>query len=210
MQAIPKSSQWTLGICIPGESMPMESVRCLGRLIMRLCTDPPYGLSGISQHLAAGSILPQTRAEVCGMAIRNGCSHLLLLDSDMIYPETVVHQLAKHGRPFVAANATTRRPPIRWTAKDTRGRVMNSNKERGLAKAGTVGLAVALIETRVYQALPTPPFQFEHTSAGWIGEDVFFCRQAIEAGFQPMIDHDLSRKIGHHGAKVFYGGEISV
>lgn len=197
-----------LGICIPGESMPMESVRCLGRMIMALCTKPPPGLAKVSQHMAAGSMLPHTRATVCSMALEAGATHLLLIDSDMTYPADAAHRLLGADRPFIAANATTRRPPIRWTAKGKDGLEIESHKEAGLTKANSCGLAVCLIEARVYQAIPAPRFNFEYTEDGWIGEDVFFCRAAILAGFQPMIDNALSREIGHVGGYIYTKADL--
>lgn len=191
--------QRSLAIAIPGESMPLEAVRCYGRLMLRFMSHPIPGLGHLSQAMFSASILPYARAKVVEMALSQGASHVLMLDTDMTYPETLVERLLAHDRPFVACNATTRRPPIRWCAKDKAGHEMDSSKGRGLQKAGSCGLAVALIERCVFEAIPTPRFFFEWTGAGWRGEDIWFCDRAIERGFQPMIDHDLSREIGHVG-----------
>ena len=188
--------------------MPMEAVRCYGRLMLRLFTHPPPGLSQVAQAMFAASILPYARAQVVKMALSQGATHVLMLDTDMLYPETVVERLIAHDRPFVACNATTRRPPIRWCAKDKAGEVMDSNKGRGLQKAASCGLAVALIERRVFEAIPAPKFFFEWTGDGWRGEDIWFCDRAIDAGFQPMIDHDLSREIGHVGTYAYTGEDV--
>jgi len=153
-------------------------------------------------------MLPYSRSFVMDKAIKGGATHILTLDTDMTYPGDVAHRLVAHGRPFVAANATTRRLPAKWVAKDKAGEPLSSSGKKGLEKASVVGLAVALIETRVYRSMAPPRFNFEYTEKGWIGEDVWFCRRAIDAGFQPMIDHDLSHEIGHVGTWVFHGDDV--
>jgi hypothetical protein len=59
-----------------------------------------------------------------------------------------------------------------------------------------------LIETHVLQAIQTPLFQFTQGGAEGVmteTEDVFFCRKAREAGFDIVIDHDLSKQCAHLG-----------
>ena len=185
----------------------MESVRCFGRLLMALTVQPPPNVAQVSQSMFASSILPHARATVVANALEGGATHVLLLDSDMTYPPDIAHRLLAHGRPFVACNATTRRPPIRWVAKDKDGQPMPSSDRKGLERASVVGLAVALIERRVFEAIPAPRFAFEWTERGWRGEDVWFCDQAIQAGFAPMVDHDASKEIGHLGMREYRGSD---
>lgn len=198
-----------IAVAIPGEAMPIESVRCYGRLLQRLLTNPVPGLAQVSQSMFASSILPYARSRVIESALKNGATHILMLDSDMTYPGDLVHRLIAHGRPFVACNATTRRAPIHWVAKDKAGHRMDSSNSKGLEAASVVGAAVCLIERRVFEAIPLPKFDFEYTEKGWNGEDVYFSRRAIEAGFRPMIDHDASREIGHVGTYEFGGKDIA-
>lgn len=196
-----------ISISIPGESLPIESARCFGRLLLRLCTRPPKGVTAVSQSFFASSMLPHARQQVVQQALDQGATHVLCLDADMTYPDDLVDELLRHGRPFIACNATTRRNPIRWVAKSKQGDLMDSNERTGLEGASVCGLAVALIERRVFEAIPQPWFNFEHTEKGWIGEDVWFCRRAINSGFRPMIHHELSRKIGHIGSREYSGAD---
>lgn len=209
-----------LAICIPGGEMPMESVRSFGLMLMNLQSGPIELANGqffthISLHFASSSILPYVRACVIDEGLRGGATHFLLLDSDMTYPPHVARTLLAHRRPFVACNATTRRPPIRWCAKRMDGEIMDSNEGKGLERAKYVGLAVCLVERRVLTGTKPPrfPITWEEKDdgsgeSGWVGEDVNFCRKARESGFQPMVDHDLSREIGHVGARVHGGWNL--
>jgi len=36
-----------------------------------------------------------------------------------------------------------------------------------------------------------------------MGEDIYFCKNANDAGFDIFIDADLSKKIAHYGTKSF-------
>lgn len=188
--------------------MPIASVRAYGRLMLELCTKPVTGLANVSQHMYASSILPHARAKVIESALSAGATHVLMIDSDMTYPPDIVARLIRHRRPFVACNATTRRPPIRWVAKTKGGDVMDSNRGRGIEAASVCGLAVALIERRVFEAIPAPRFFFEFTERGWRGEDVWFCDRSTQAGFQPMIDHDASKLIGHVGVTEYGADDV--
>ncbi len=197
-----------LGVCVPGEGMPLESVRSYAALMMALVSQPPPGLRGVSQHFHASSMLPYTRARVIDMALSAGATHLLLLDADMTYPANVAWRLWAHGRPFVACNAVTRRPPHRWTAVDRENKPLDSSRLEGLGKAYACGVAVAMVEARVIEKLERPLFDFFWTGKGWRGEDHYFCEKVRSVGFQPMIDHDLSREIGHVGTRVLTGRDV--
>jgi hypothetical protein len=71
----------------------------------------------------------------------------------------------------------------------------------GLQEVGSVGMGVMLIKANVFAALSEPWFEtpWRHDKRGYIGEDVFFCKKAREAGFKIWIDHDVSKEIGHIG-----------
>ena len=71
----------------------------------------------------------------------------------------------------------------------------------GLQEVGSVGMGVMLIKANVFAKLAEPWFEtpWRHDKRGYIGEDVFFCKKAREAGFKIWIDHDVSKEIGHIG-----------
>ena len=56
------------------------------------------------------------------------------------------------------------------------------------------------MRTDVVADLPRPWFRHGQTDAGVdIGEDRMFCRALRAAGHEILIDHDLSKEIGHIG-----------
>lgn len=75
----------------------------------------------------------------------------------------------------------------------------------GLQEIGSVGMGVMLIKKRVFAKLSEPWFEtpWRHDKRGYIGEDVYFCNKARDAGFKIWIDHDVSKEIGHIGTFEF-------
>ena len=67
----------------------------------------------------------------------------------------------------------------------------------GLVPVAAAGTAGMLIRRRVFERLEQPYFTLPFGSMQKLSEDVFFCRQAREAGFD--IHCDLDRSMGHIG-----------
>lgn len=209
-----------LAVCVPAESMPIESVRCLTRMLLEIVRNPPSPIDGqaprdftLSEHYYASSMLPQARSWLLESASSSGATHALLLDSDMTYPPDVAHRLmsgvARCGG-FVAANCPTRRRPIRWTARLADGSTLDSSSPdlpRWTA-VRAVGVAVAMISLELWAKLERPAFNFGLTPRGWIGEDIWFCERLVAAGASPVVDNHVSRQIGHVGAHEFTAADI--
>jgi hypothetical protein len=43
----------------------------------------------------------------------------------------------------------------------------------------------------------------EDASNVYVGEDIYFCEKAKAWGFQPMVDHDLTKETKHYGSVGF-------
>jgi hypothetical protein len=57
-----------------------------------------------------------------------------------------------------------------------------------------------LIDACVFKDLEKPWFYFEQLPQGKVlGEDIYFCIKASDAGFKTYVDHDLSLEIKHIG-----------
>jgi len=61
-----------------------------------------------------------------------------------------------------------------------------------------VGFGCILIHRSVFEKIGTDVFRFDYSSGRMMGEDIYFCKKAKEAGFKVMIDG--AYKIGHIGA----------
>lgn len=130
-------------------------------------------------------------------------THVLWLDTDMAIPPDTAIRLAKHNQTVVACNCVMRDGRGTFTAVRD-GQRIDSTQATGLEAVDSVGLAVMLMRTDIMPGFTRPWFRHGLTDAGGdIGEDVMFCRMIRRGGHQIMIDHDLSKEVGHIGLNTF-------
>ena len=160
----------------------------------------------ISLKISQGTLIANQRAELCLDAMREKCTHVLFIDSDMRFPHDMIERLLQHDLDIVATNCARRRMPTGPTAQiykenGERELVYTMPESTGLQEVGSVGMGVMLIKANVFAKLAEPRFEtpWRHDKRGYIGEDVFFCKKARDAGFKIWIDHDVSKEIGHIG-----------
>jgi hypothetical protein len=160
----------------------------------------------ISLKISQGTLIANQRAELCLDAMREKCTHVLFIDSDMRFPHDMIERLLQHDLDIVATNCARRRMPTGPTAQiykenGERELVYTMPESTGLQEVGSVGMGVMLIKANVFAKLAEPWFEtpWRHDKRGYIGEDVFFCKKARDAGFKIWIDHDVSKEIGHIG-----------
>jgi hypothetical protein len=131
----------------------------------------------------------------------------------MRFPKTTIERLIAHDKPIVGVNATTRSIPVRSTAKnleidfekkENHWRAVSSKGKTGLEQVTAIGCGVMLVKKEVFEKTPRPWFWFEVLPGDkLLGEDVYFCVKAHDAGFDCWVDHDLSNEIGHVGQYTF-------
>ena len=152
-----------------------------------------------------GTLIFNQRERLAEEALKDGADAILWVDSDMRFPKDALEILLSRDLPIVGVNATTRRFPVKPTALDidpeTNDLVkVDSKGKTGLEQVMGVGFGMVLIKKEVFEAAQKPWFWFEQTDkGGTIGEDIYFCAKAFDAGYQTVIDHDLSMHIRHIG-----------
>ena len=63
----------------------------------------------VSLKILQGTLIQNQRADLCLDAMREGCSHILFIDSDMTFPQDMIQRLLAHDVDIVAANCATMR-----------------------------------------------------------------------------------------------------
>jgi hypothetical protein len=161
---------------------------------------------------SASSILPAGRTDIVKSAIRAGCEGIFWLDADMRFPPDALVRLLSHRKQIVGANYTTRREPYRPTAWAKGKRIHTTDDDHGLTAVVHVGFGCLWTHIDTFKAIGEPYFMFgfEKNTKQYVGEDVYFCHQAALRGYQPFIDHDLSRDVGHIGDIVLYPGHAEI
>jgi hypothetical protein len=157
-------------------------------------------------YTSHGTLIASQRTELARQALEAGADYLLWLDSDMRFPKETIGHLLSRDKPIVAANYSTRRMPVKPTAmvddgSGNVGRVYTAPDSEGLQPVDYLGMGVMMVKREVFEKLEQPWFAIPYSTKGghYIGEDCFFCTKAREAGFEVLVDHDLSHHVKHIG-----------
>lgn len=191
-----------LMIAIPTyDYMHFQFVQCLTKLIRRLDAD------GIDFQVIyqGGTLVYVGRDKLAKMAIDQGFTHILWLDSDMIFNEDLLENLMLSGKSFVTGIAHARRAPHVscifneiWPAVD---RWEGHDYPKGTFKIGGCGFACVLMETKVaekvYTINGTAFFPMKE-----LGEDLAFCKRARDAGIELWAEPRVW--LGHIGHITVY------
>lgn len=197
---IPSHGGWTADF---GHSVAMMSAA--------LMAQQPFPDMDFGIVMETSSMLVRSRTDLAKRGLKQGATHLLFLDADMTFPMNLAHRLLRWNVPIVGANYIRKVEPFTPTACGLDGRPVYSGGEhgaeaRGLQPVRHLGFGAILIKAEVFAALPEPWFLMPWDEAGggrYIGEDVYFCHLARREGFDVMVDHDLSREVGHVGPYEF-------
>ena len=185
-------------IAIPTQDyIPCRFVECLSKLQKHLTEN------GIEFDVAfkTGALVYDSREQLAARARLENYTHVLWLDSDMIFPEDVFDKLNAHGKDFVTGICHARRKPYKSAlfsrlTPDAIRYSRTTYPEELFQIAGS-GLACALTSVKLLREvkkqcgnlfLPTLAF----------GEDLAFCVKATEIGFELFADPKVQIKhIGH-------------
>ena len=171
----------------------------------------------LSVFTSQGTLIFDQRNSLVRTAVDEKCDYILFIDADMRFPKTTLERLLAHNKDIIGVNATTRMMPPKPTARNIQinedGSVdwleVFSNKEKGIGKVDAIGCGVMLIKTSCLKNIPQPYFYFERLLKGkLLGEDIYFCIKAKDAGIDTWVDHDLSMEIGHVGSYTYGWDDI--
>lgn len=160
-------------------------------------------------HLS-GSLVYDARNNFVRKAIEQNYSHVLFVDSDMVFNPDALHKLMTHNKDIVGANYYTRVRPYRSCVYERLGiqdgvvyHKTVTDIKQGLHECEGIGTAFLLIKTQVFKDIMNKfkckPFE---PSIG-CGEDLAFCIRARECGYKVFADHDLT--VGHIGKTLVTG-----
>lgn len=122
-------------------------------------------------------------------ATRMRCTHLLMIDQDMTFPENLVAQLASHNLPLVAAltvrGQRDKPVPVMHDLSDGRFTAIAEWEPGQLVPCDATGGAAVLIATEVLEAMGEPWWLMNEDGCG---HDIHFYRRAKRAGYQLYVD----------------------
>lgn len=149
---------------------------------------PPF----VYLRTATGTIEAMRNA-IVEDALAARCSHLLMMDTDQLYPKDTIPRLFSHRQPIVGARVRRRYPPFdNLLMRGTVGayeRVPEDECLSGkLIEVDGTGTGCLLLEMRVFRDIPRPWFQSGTHNGRPVGEDFGFCVKAKRAGFPIYVD----------------------
>lgn len=156
-----------------------------------------------------GSMIAQQRHMCVKKVVQDEkLTHLMFVDSDMVFPKDLIHRLYKWDKDIVACNCTTRTPPILPVAYDFEDKRIVSKGKKGIEKVRSVGCAIMLMRISIFRKMKPPFFlnDWIPSMGATCGEDVYFCQKVQDAGVDVWIDHETSMEIKHVGHRA-YGHE---
>ena len=204
-----------VAICIPARGQ-MEVTTAFDLTMMAAYMAGKKNID-INVYTSQGTLIFDQRNSLVRTAVIEKCDYILFIDADMRFPKTTLERLLAHKKDIIGVNATTRMMPPSPTAKNIQinedGSVdwlaVYSNKEKGISKVDAIGCGVMLIKTSCLKDIPQPYFYFEQLLKGkLLGEDIYFCIKAKDAGIDTWVDHDLSMEIGHVGSYTYGWDDI--
>ena len=204
-----------VAICIPARGQ-MEVTTAFDLTMMAAYMAGKKNID-LNVYTSQGTLIFDQRNSLVRTAVDEKCDYIQFIDADMRFPKTTLERLLAHKKDIIGVNATTRMMPPKPTARNIQinedGSVdwleIFSNKEKGIGKVDAIGCGVMLIKTSCLKNIPQPYFYFEQLLKGkLLGEDIYFCIKAKDAGIDTWVDHDLSMEIGHVGSYTYGWDDI--
>lgn len=156
--------------------------------LCRMLKDFPHDYTVLFHE---GSMLHVMRERLVERAISEKCTHLLFVDSDVVFEKDAVVRLLGRNKEIVGA-------PVNRRKLNAGNNVVNPKKEKGLTTCEAIGTGFLLIDLSVLKDLKQPWFFWGMDGTG---EDYWFCRLAREAGYKIWVDYQV--KVGHIGDTIF-------
>lgn len=191
------------------ETVPVEFLESLSGLICHLKDE---GVD-FKLKIEAGTLVYFARENLARYAIANHFSHILWLDSDMVFDDEIVEDLQFSGKEFVTGIAHSRRPPFSsclFTEIFPGVEKWKGDYPRDTFKVAACGMACVLMSVDVLDKVrETFGTMFQPmTNPITYGEDVAFCWRASQVGYSIYAEPGV--KVGHVGRRIIWPEDAEV
>lgn len=144
-----------------------------------------------------GVDIAHNRNNLAQMAIDGGYTHLLFVDADMIFSPDALERLLLVDKDIIGGAYNKRRLPRESTVSPIGSWDIGTLIPTELFKCKSIGTGFLLIQTRVFEQLEYPYFDFKYDGNKRYGEDVAFCELATQVGYDIWCDPTIG--LGHIG-----------
>lgn len=181
--------------------------------LLRLQMEPPCALA--LRPCVGDSLVARARNKLAADFLASDASHLLFLDTDLIFSPAHIERLISHDVDIVAGLYPKKQLNLSWVVNILHG---EQPDERGLQRVKYIGTGCLLIARRVLETMrdrlaisyvtdieqvqrtehdffPTGPmFDKESGLMRYHSEDWGFCRRALDLGFTVWADTRVALK----------------
>ena len=163
-----------------------------------MALDKPDGSMLITVH---GQSPAESRNIIIQQALDNDCTHVFLMDDDVIVPQDAIIKLLSHDKDIVCGLYLMRgfpHFPVIFDEPFPDGQckyMFLTSDKQALVPIVNCGFGIVLINTRVFKGMEKPWVRLgEIIKDGWC-DDIGFFNRAREAGFKLFCDLDV--RAGH-------------
>ena len=156
-------------------------------------------------ELVAGTLVYMARDKLARKAVNDGYTHVLWLDSDMVFSEDIMEDLTFINQDFVCGAFQSRRPPYNSCIFKTL-KPQERVKDYGLEpfRVEGCGMACTLVSTEIMKAV-LMQFGTCFVPMEDFGEDLAFCVRARKLNYQIWCDPTV--RVGHIAHVPIWPGE---
>lgn len=157
--------------------------------------------------------IEKARNEIVWQAVDKGATHVMMIDSDMVFPPHAVDHLVEQDKDIIGGMYFGRMHPktMAFHRKGKEVTNVDPSKESGIFEVDFLGTGFMLININVFKKLMPPFFTFTYHPEDYglpktnmlqpKGEDIFFCLTAKKAGFKIWLDTTF--ELGHVGSHIY-------
>lgn len=178
-----------------------DFVKCLTRLLMKL---KDKGVD-FDLMIESGTLVYLARERIARKAMEDQYTHVLWLDSDMVFCEDILDKLTQSGKQLVTGIYHARRKGYSSCIfKDIggeNGAVRFEEYPEEAFKIAACGFGCVLTSTYLLSNVYLH-FNTCFTPLPWLGEDIAFCKRAADLGFSLWCEPSVV--CGHIGLTPIY------
>lgn len=183
------------------DTVPVEFLVSLANLMGKLKAD---GMD-CELRIENGTLVYYAREALARYAILKHFTHVLWLDSDMVFQPEIVEDLSFSGHEFVTGIAHSRRPPYSsciFTEIFPGVAKWQSNEyPNNTFQIAACGMACVLMSVEILKDV-SDKFGLMYMPTDTYGEDVAFCWRATQCGYKLYAEPSV--RVGHVGKTVIY------
>lgn len=152
-------------------------------------------------NFVSGSLIYQAREQLAAIAVDEESDYVLWLDSDMVFPSTLMLDLIAQDKDIITGVCAARRAPYYPCIYRNNNGAMEPILDFGsrLIEVDSCGFAVLLMKTHILEEMFNKYNTCFQPVLGY-GEDFSFCLRAKEMGYKIWADPNI--EIGHIGKTV--------